>query len=501
MLIVFFRTLKTVKILYLFPDTNVFLQCKPLEQVSWSAFGEWDRIEVLLTRPVQSEIDSLKGKGNGRQASRARSASSRIRELLQTEGERLTLRKAPLVQLCLRHDLRRDESASGELNYVERDDQLVGTALGFQKSNHDAAVWLLTNDTGPMASAKAVGLKYWEIPADWFLPPEADDSEKRESALKAEIARYKSLEPSFVAKLSPANNQPKQSITKFRSLSTLESDKLLARLGARFPRCTDFGPSEAQERIINRSPVPAFLGKTKEVFHPATQDEIDKYHAAYGMWEQECADKLSNLSSMLNKVLAWPKIAVQIENVGSRPADDTLVVLDVQGKLLLRPPKRQEDEGEEQGDCQEKLKLSPAPSAPKGKWKRIDPFGLGRSFADHVGRVERVWPSDNLLRPLLRSVASNRDPNGLYFKAGQRGRPSKHIEYECAQWRHAQSPEVFEFDVLCPLEPGTYSALVIVEVHAANLTSPEIVKLPVELSVEEVSCFEIAETMVAELGA
>jgi len=259
-----------MKTLYLFPDTNVFLQCRPLDQVAWSSFGDWDQIEVLLTRPVQTEIDSLKGKGNGRQASRARSASTRIRELLRADGERLTLRKSPLVQLCLRHDLRRDESACRDLNYEERDDQLVGTALGFQKLNPDMTVWLLTNDTGPMASAKAVGLEYREIPEEWFLPPESDDSEKRESALKAELARYKNLEPSFEIKVSPANERRLQaSITMFQSLTVPEQNKLLARLVARFPLCADFGSSDVQERMRNRNAWSASFRPRQGDFFPS----------------------------------------------------------------------------------------------------------------------------------------------------------------------------------------------------------------------------------------
>jgi hypothetical protein len=486
-----------VKILYLFPDTNVFLQCKPLGEVAWSALGDWDRIEVLLTRPVQTEIDALKGKGNGRLASRARSASSRIRELLQTEGERLTLRMQPLVQLCLRHDLRRDESASVDLNYEERDDQLVGTALGFQKSNPDVAVWLLTNDTGPMASAKAVGLKYREVPEEWFLPPETDDSEKRESALKAEIARYKSLEPSFVVK---GEHRLQASITMFRPLSTPELDELLARLSARFPLCTNFGPPEVQERMPDQYAASVFFGQAKEVFHPATPDEIDKYREAQSKWEHECADRLSNLPSVLNRCLSWPKIVVQIENIGSRPADDALVIFEVQGNVFLRPPKRHEDEEKEQDDCHEELKLSPAPRAPMGEWKRIEPFSVGRSFANLL-RTEPAWASNVLMKPLPHDVFSRRDPNGFYLKEGWRGLPSKHIEYECAQWRHAQSAEDFEFDVLCPLKPGTYLASVRVEVHASNLTHPEVARLSIELSVEDSSCLETAENMVAAVGA
>src|SRR6188508_67432 len=129
------------KVLYLFPDTNVFLQCKPLEQVAWASFGSWDRIEVLLTRPVQTEIDSLKDKGNSRRAARARAMSTRIRELLNAPEERMNLREAPLVVLCLRNDLRRDETAAATLDYGERDGQLVGTAVAFLKANPNKAVW------------------------------------------------------------------------------------------------------------------------------------------------------------------------------------------------------------------------------------------------------------------------------------------------------------------------------------------------------------------------
>ena len=405
------------------------------------------------------------------------------------------------MQLCLRHDLRRDESASGDLNYEERDDQFVGTALSFQKANPDAAVWLLTNDTGPMASAKAVGLKYREVPEEWFLPPETDDSEKRESALKAEIARYRSLEPSFVVKMLPTSDRRLQlSLTMFRSLPGLEIDELLARLTARFPLCTHFGPSEAKERMVNRYAASALFGQTKEVFHPATPDEIKRYREAYAEWKQECAERLSNLPSMLHRRLTWPRLTVQIENVGSRPADDTLIVFDVQGNVLLQPPKRQDDDEKEKGDCQESLGLSPAPSAPKGRWKRIDPLSVGSAYSGLV-RAQRDWLRDELVRPLLHNAPVHRDPNAFYFKEGSRGLPSKHIEYECAQWRHAQSAEDFEFDVLCPLKPGTYSASVRVEVHAANLTHPEVARLSIELSVEESSCLEVAQQMVAALEA
>ena len=501
---VFNSVLTTVKKLYLFPDTNIFLQCRPLEQVSWSVLGEWDQIEIMLTRPVVQEIDRQKGMGNGRKAKRARKVSSLIGKLLEAEDERQTLRERPLVQLCLRQKLKPDEPPSEDLNYEEQDDKLVGIALGFQKSHPDAEVRLLSYDTGPMASAKVVGLKYLTVPEEWLLPPETDDSEKQINALKATIAKLERSEPSFEVRFLPENQDKKpiqMSLTVFQPLSRKERDELLARLVARFPQCTDFGPSEAQERIPKRNKAPGILGiGLKEVFHPATDDEINKYRMAYAEWEQKCAETLSNLPSLLHKCLPWPEIVVQIENTGSRPADHTLVVVDVvQGNIRLRPPKCQEDDEENKTN----VCLPPAPTAPIGKWELENIFGMSKAMLGNFARAQQFLSPSSIdrLGPLLHaSRRDSRDPNKIYFKVGRQGEPRQRIEYECAQWRHAQSAEDFEFEVLCPLEPGTYSASVKVEVHAANLTEPVEDWLKIELSVTESSCLEVAEQMVTALG-
>ncbi len=489
-----------MKTLYLFPDTNVFLQCKSLEEVDWCVLGEWDRIEVFLTRPVQTEIDALKGGGNHRRATRARGASTLIRKLLNAEGGRQTVREQPLVELCLRQDLRRDEAASGDLNYDERDDQLVGIALAFQKSNPSVPVRLLTNDTGPMASAKAVGLGYQELPDEWLLPREVDEATKRENELKAEIARYKRLEPSFdIEFLCLDERHLKASLQMYRALSSREVDELLARLADKFPLCSDFGVSEAQERVTERLLEP-FGFRVREVFQPATPEEISAYRKSYEAWKQECAEKLSNLHTALHRRQAWPQIRVSIINVGSRPADDALFIANVQGKIALRPPRRDEDDSDQRKhDDVVGLRLSPAPTAPKGRWNRTDPF-TGSGMLSNLTRMFEPRGDFRMVVPPGPSVF-RRDANALYLKEGSRGVPSQRIEYECAQWRHQQSAEVLEFDVLCALKPGHHSGSVRMEMHAANLTTPESAQLPITLSVEESSCLEIAQQMVAALGA
>lgn len=481
--------------IYLFPDTNVFLQCRNLDQVDLSLLGNFDRYTFVITRPVQSEIDALKGKGNGRVASRARAASTRIRELLEASDGCVQLRSGPDLVMCLRHDLKRDQSVAGELDYEERDDQLVGTVLGFHKAHPELTVRLLTHDTGPMASAKAVGVPYLVVPDEWLLQPEQDENEKRESALKAELAKYKKTEPAFaLAAEAPHEKRVEGEVTMFQPLTDAEVQQLIERLTTRHPIATEFGPKEAGERrtqpMTATSSLSALYGG-REVFEPATERDIEKYKEEYERWRDECEERLTKLADRLNQRLEWPVVRVRVGNTGARPADDALVVLKVEGELFLVPAKDEEDEDTKEAKLLEKLTISKPPTAPQGTWKTVR-YDLGRLI--DLQQVRPAWHHDLLNM----SAPARRDPNALYFEKGHAGIPSQHIEFSCEQWRHAQDAEVIEFGVEAPLRPGTYSGLVALAVHAANLTEPALLRLPVRLRVLEQSAYAVAEELVAD---
>lgn len=483
-----------VATLYIFPDTNVFIHSKPLADVDWAVFGAWDRIEVLLTRPVQKEIDDLKGRGNSRRASRARSVSSTIRNLLKASDGKQQLRERPDVLLCLRHDLRREEPVPDGLDYSERDDQLVGIALAFQRANPRAAVKLLTHDTGPMASAKAGGLDFVETPESWLLAPEKDEAEKREKELRAELARYRNSEPIFALNPLPDGVATlESSVIAYRPLSSQEVKSLVANLKGRFPLASDFGALEAKVGKKRDSDLFGVL-RPFDVFEPASTKEIDDYRNGYVEWESQCTEILSKLHSALHRCIDWPCLTVRITNVGSRPATDALVVVQTEGKLALRPlSNRKDGEQLDRG----RPRLPAPPTVPRGRWKRVTPFEEVSRFLDFsriagLGDINERLPVSSLVR---------RDPNGLYFKQGGPGRLGQHIEYECAQWRHQQPAEFIEVEVVCAVEPGPYAGCIRMEVHAANITIPVVTEVPVRIVVGESTCFEIAQEMVEACGA
>lgn len=510
-------------VLYLFPDTNVFLQCKPLEQTSWEAFGQWERIEVVVTRPVQTEIDALKGNGNGRRAAKARAASSLLRRLLDVDPPVIVLSSSPLVQLTVRLNLRTEASVADSLNYESKDDQLVGTALAFQKAHPESATRLLTDDTGVMFSAKAVGVQYIGIPEEWFLPAELDESAKREKALREQIASYERSEPQFTIALTathvdsrlaapesipPAASSSKKSerasggispfkatCTKYVPLSDGEIDALVSRLVERLPQETEFGPTERQERAIdNGALLEAMQGRFKEVFTPASPERIEAYKAAYHGWGEKCRERLQTYHDALNSQVKWPTFVATICNVGSRPADDTFVRIEALGKPRLLRPGTKPAKGDVTLD--DRFRLPAPPVAPKGQWEKVQLSKGYDELAKRFGDVASYLHSPEPIRIPSFHLPTPSDPNALYWKDMRPELPQKVRELTCTQWRHAVEPEELHLSLVFPIEPGTHSGQVKVTVHAANLTAPATASLPVAVVVEEASCAGLAAELV-----
>ena len=51
----------TERIIFLFPDTNLFIQCLPLVELDWSMWKQFDEVHLIVSRPVQEEIDNQTG--------------------------------------------------------------------------------------------------------------------------------------------------------------------------------------------------------------------------------------------------------------------------------------------------------------------------------------------------------------------------------------------------------------------------------------------------------
>jgi hypothetical protein len=491
------------KVLYLFPDTNAFVQCRPLEQVDWSAWKDFDEVHLIVSRPVQSEIDNQKNKGAGRLGKRARTASSLFREVIRAgTGHKVIQESGPSVKLSMRQDLKPSPELADRLSYEEPDDQLVGIAHAFAKQTIGADVGVLTHDTGPLLSAQMVRVPFVEIPDGWLLPPETNEAEKEINALQTELARLKKAEPEFkIVCLDGEGNEVKKleiEAVRYVPLTEDQVSGLMQRLKERFPIATEFGSPESAERD-GRIGTRGFL---REVFTPATEKEIASYRdKQYPKWLDDCERALRDLHQNLEGDGGVPTFCFAITNEGTRPAKDALITIKAKGDFTIMPPD-QNDEDAKFGP--EPLELPRPPEPPRGNWqpKPLWPAGASISALQRAMGDVSAQPLPDLSRiiPAL-NVDRRRDPNGFYWKPRRPIAPASEFSRECEQWRHGIEAKRFEGEISFGSEQEIISGALECRIHAENMSNIARMCVPVRIHVRRVKAYDSAMEMAERLSS
>lgn len=187
-------------------DTNLFFECKRLEELPWSDLAV-DPVVIALTKPVLAEIDKHK-KGGGRTRKRAIEISGRIRGMLaalppevviQEAGPRVLLRLMPIIQPA-------PELASS-LDYGINDDRIVGTVATLSKDETFASVKMLTDDSVAASTAQGLGVSFFLIPESWKRPPEQTTEAKRIKELEKIYRSIDRRSLSLASRTSQARQQ------------------------------------------------------------------------------------------------------------------------------------------------------------------------------------------------------------------------------------------------------------------------------------------------------
>ena len=498
---------------HLFVDTNFFLQCKPPEELDWTCWHSFDEVRLIVSKPVLREIDYRKNKGNNRAGKRARDTSARFRRMRQ-DGQEIVREQSPRVILSIELHHEYSPDFEDRLDYRERDDQLIGTALGFATNSHSSQVWLLTHDTTPLLTAKSLGLPSKTIPDDWLLPPEHTRAEKRLASLEAELGRIKRSEPSFLLQFEDDESGKMARKTQcFEPLTEEQLQLLMKRLRTRFPMETSFGRREVtnQPGTIFGAP---FDARTK-VFTPPSDEEIAEYKdSLYPGWLEECEAILTDCYKAPRQS-SPPRFTFWAENRGTRPAKDALVETTAEGDFLIAPPARTRNRREKEPTAgQESPSTGPhslprPPRPPKGRWEFTeDPFrGLRDTFSalreSRVGDPFQTMRDLNSLAaplPLGPAVTPVRDPNSFYYAPTRSRKPQRSIRLVCAQWRHMGGPEGFAGEIYLRPDQTEVRGALLFRVQAENLSKPASQRIPVRIEVDHISSFDRASALVDALS-
>ena len=500
-----------VRILYLFPDTNLFIQCRPLEEIDWSAWVEFDEVHLIVSHPVLREIDNQKTRGNNRVGRRARRTNSLFRDIIVgTEDYKLIQDAGPHVRLVVNSSWRPSPELADQLDYGKPDDEIVGCLHAFRKARPGDDARLLTHDSGPMATAKMLSLPYEPVPDDWLVPPESSDTEREKNRLQAELDRLKKTEPQI--RLTCLDDYGKETdalhfaYTIYEPLTDDELTQLMESLRRHFPLATDFGSRDPAERV----PPLGILGHNiKEIYTPSSDEEIAAYRdEKYPEWLRSCEDELRHLHTALQGDALQTGFRFSAVNEGSRPANDALITFKATGRIQICAPPRREDE------MREPIQLPPAPSVPHGNWTQspAELFGhtsevadLLRNFQRQTDLMRSMLPGYALpiippiKQPILPSVPK-RDPNAFYYKPELPEVPTASFSLECEQWRHSLNPEVFDGDIHFDLNAGEISGALECVIQAENISDPVRKTVRIMITVTQVSASERAKALIKTLA-
>ncbi|MYB77492.1 MAG: hypothetical protein F4X83_10440 [Chloroflexi bacterium] len=395
--------------IYLFLDTNVFLQCKELEEIDWrscDALAEFDEIHLLVSLPVMNEIDKLKSRGNDRLGRRARKANGIIRDLVLSDSpQRIVRPTEPAVTLAVAISIR---PTPGFLDYETADNQILGCVDAYRSANESHDVRFLTHDTGPMATARNQGVPLVPVPDVWLLDPEPSAAERRANELEAELKRLRQTQPQFnVSFVNSAGNEQTEVTGSVLAACSLTHDEV--------------------SQLIDRLRESTSQSQTRD-------------------WLESCENLLRNLHTSIQHRSERPVVTIEVANQGVCPAEDALIEIIGHGPILLGVPLHEDSVHRE-------LRQRPIqlPSPPK-------PFDMPtfRTGIDLLGPRER----------------GTDDPNAFYYKPERPLEPVSMLALECKQWRHGIGKKRFQVEIYVDSELPAIEGRIEFRIHARNLPDP-----------------------------
>ena len=484
-----------MRILRLFPDTNVFLQCKNLNELDWSPWSEFDEIHVVVCHLVQREIDRRKAGQNDRTTKRARRTASLLRRVILAESKDHVIHDgSPRVILIVDHKY--SHSPTLNLDYALNDNQLVGTVHAASDANPKDDIRLLTHDAFPLATAHGLGLKADVVPDEWLLPPEATKHDKRMRELEAELESLRSQEPRCTIEWRNVNGTDTRKIegehSHFPALRDIEIRQLLQQIEAAFPVKSDFGPSSPPRRNVAR--IHSSLLGLQEEFIPASEKEIEKYRSDYAAWLDGFSRIFAKYHSGLQRCSPPHRVLLSLKNIGSRPATDVLVTLSVSGHFqiaIYESHTTHVDRTLPTHELASHLKKNPIP--PRGHWS------LPKRFTAHLAHMRALNRTATIQnRPVFDPISDFRIPDVVreadrfYFRDGDLGTPQRYVRMECDQWRHGHSEESLVVELRGVGSSGV-RGLISCRVEAANLARSVTKRIPVDIAPKPMDTLSQAE--------
>jgi rRNA-processing protein FCF1 len=443
------------------PDTNLFLQCKAIDELSWiDLFPSVDEIAIIIPRVVISELDRLKNDGNLRRAKRSRASVSRFAEMLEKMDQPFVIRKSnPKVSMRFAPRTRLLPEQFPDLDLSRPDDRFVAEAQNLAIKHVEVVI--VTGDIGLELMAREMNLRVQRLPDNWRLPPEPDPTERELLRLKQAAQKEPNLKVSFL-------NQSGTKVSEIFEHSLLRPTPLDSATRSRV--ISEIKANNPLSSIVSQLSNPMTPLRTINLLGVST-DQTERYADKYRRWCGELDKWVDELPQLIHLRSRAFGLKIHIHNSGSGPADE--LRLDLQLSLGFSFAKR--------NILDFKVSPPPPPEAP-------------RSAFDYV-RPQIIMPT--LARQLAR-FREERDPFEFYYRvAPEEGVCSPTISLTCDSLHHESSATVL---TAITVDENVNSGAMSLSLSARNIKAPLSVKLPLRIVEREIEVEEKDEYLMLLLN-
>lgn len=316
------------RVVSVFADTNYFLHHIDPDVCDWlGLFGQdVEEVRIIVGRQVQQELEKHKYEMRGRRQKRARKYARLLADIAMSD-QPVVLREAR-PRVLLNYVLRPvDFEPPAGLKEQWADDQLVADVLAFNAEHPAAGATLLTNDPGLMARGKGFGVRVQDLPDQWELPPESDESQREIQRLRAELAEQRRRGPSLDMVLNWRDEPVAAAITEtwwMPSLTAAQRAALLESVTSRFPMKS------------NLKEVPAKPPASGGSWAAPSDEAIGKYTTQYRGWRADLEAFVDKALGASTDRIVCLELDLDLTNTGVEPADDLRIVFELSGPCQFR---------------------------------------------------------------------------------------------------------------------------------------------------------------------
>lgn len=469
-----------------FPDTNIFLQCKNLDELDWREITEANTIYLVIPRTVQLEIDELKQSSNKRRSKRARITNSLFKKIIESDSSKYILKETnPYIELTIFDLISRKNMKKDILDLEKADDCIINEVMTYKKNYKKRNVVFITHDTNPMQTAKMCNLPFISVPENWLLEPEKDKEEKEIFRLKTELKIYKERLPIIEINAEDlfGNNIEELDITveKYNELTKSNINNIIKKFKHEFPIETNF---ETETKFENDAILGPIIGGYSEII-PPSDDEIKKYKdETYPNWLSEIENILNKIHLILDEKNYYRTFHLIVQNRGGAPAENMNVKYKCGGDVFFNP-----------NYLVGLLTMSQFPKFPrpplppqnkviarKGLAFPTIPSSLYDSFKSSLFRTTPI------LNPLTN--VEHKDRNKFYWENKPEGK-TKLISYNCEEFKHKVDAENFSLNIFIPRDKEVKNGVIKCVISAKNLPDPVNYTLPIKIKYDNKNIYDM----------